>query len=454
MPTLYSWLFQRILEPVWEERVRRRSTLRHERFLNDSQWLPKEQILEYQWSELKRLLDHANHECSYWKKVFAELGLSPGDIDNLEQFRRLPITTKTTIRENYDDMIARSWKGKTWRKSTGGSTGEPLHFEYTPESSEWRQATTRRGYAWAGARSGIRQAYIWGISLEKEPLFKRAKQALHHLLLRHKYFNSFNCDHQAMQRCRKKLQRFKPEVIIGYTNPLYRFSRFLNSRKKHAGIHPASVITAAEALFEHQRGEIESAFDAPVFHSYGSREFMLIAMECEHHEGLHISAENLLVEILREDGSPAAPGEEGRVVITDLHNYGMPFIRYEIGDMAVLAEQPCSCGRGLPLLKQVTGRILDMISTPDGRQIPGEYFPHLMKDFRNIQHFQVIQNNRDSLIIKLVAPEGLPDSELDKLKAHVRKIMGEECRITYDLVDEIPLTRTGKHRVTISRLNS
>ncbi len=454
MTTIYSWFFQRILEPLWEEGIRKRNTLYYERQLNESQWRSQEQILKQQWQDLIRLLTHAEQECPYWQRTFSSLGLKPDNIHHLDDFRRLPVTTKSTIRNHYDNMVARSWKGKTWKKSTGGSTGEPLHFEYTPESSEWRQAVTRRGYGWAGAKGGVRQAYIWGIPLENEPLLRMAKQKLHHFFLRQKYFNSFSFDLHAMQRYQKKLQSFKPEVIVGYTNPLYNFSKFLNGQGKDSGIHPASVITAAEALFEHQRSEIEAAFHAPVFHSYGSREFMLIAMECEQHEGLHISAENLLVEVLREDGSPAAPGEEGRVVITDLHNYGMPFIRYEIGDMAVLAGQPCSCGRGLPLLKQVTGRILDMISTPDGRQIPGEYFPHLMKEFKEIHRFQVIQEDLDSLVIKLVAPEGLPDSELDRLKAHIRKALGENCNVTYDLVDDIPLTRTGKHRVTISHLKS
>lgn len=452
MPTLYSWLFQRLLEPIWEERIRGRNTLRYEKRLNDSQWLSEKEIQTRQWQDLVKLLTHAERECPYWKKVFESLGLKPADIRHMEHFRRLPITTKTTIRKNHDEMVAESWKGRTWEKSTGGSTGEPLHFEYTPESSEWRQAVTRRGYGWAGAKGGVRQAYIWGVALEKESWLKAAKQKLHHLLLRQKYFNSFSFDQPAMERCQQQLQRFRPEVIIAYTNPLYNFARFLNGQEKDSGIHPTSIITAAEALFKHQREEIETAFQAPVFHSYGSREFMLIAMECEQHQGLHISAENLLVEILREDGSPASPGEEGRVVITDLHNYGMPFIRYEIGDMAILAEHPCSCGRGLPLLKEVTGRILDMLTTPDGRQIPGEYFPHLMKEFRNIHRFQVIQEDPHSLLIKLVAPDGLSEPDLHRLKALVQQAMGEDCNISYDFVNDIPLTRTGKHRVTISML--
>jgi len=453
MPTLYSSFFQRLLEPFWEHRVRKRDTLRHEQWLIKSQWKSEEEIRDQQWKDLQKLLQHAYHECPFWKKAFQSKNLKPNNIQDMDDFRQLPVTTKQTFRENREYMIADSWHGRTWKKSTGGSTGEPLHFEYTPESSEWRQAITRRGYGWAGASGGIRQAYIWGIALGNQPLINRIKQQAHHLVLRHKYFNSFDCDIPAMRRCQNELKQFRPEVIIGYTNPLYDFARFLNAQEQDSNIRPSAIITAAEALFPHQREEIESAFQAPVFHSYGSREFMLIAMECEQHEGLHISMENLLVEILREDGSPANPGEEGRVVITDLHNYGMPFIRYEIGDLATFSNQQCSCGRGLPLLERVSGRILDALSTPEGKHIPGEFFPHLMKDFQGIHRFQIIQETSKSLTVKLVTPEGLLDSDLARLKMEIRKIMGDNCNINYEFLDDIPLTRTGKHRVTISRIN-
>src|SRR5690606_25431630 len=144
---------------------------------------------------------------------------------------------------------------------------------------------------------------------------------------------------------------------------------------------PRSVIVGAEKLYPFQRKLIEEAFAAPVFETYGSREFMLIAAECDRHEGLHLTSEHLLVEILDEDGRPTPAGEAGNVVITDLYNFGMPFIRYANGDRAIAGWSKCSCGRGLPLLRQVTGRRLDVLHSPDGRRIPGEFFPHCLKDF-------------------------------------------------------------------------
>ncbi len=449
---MYSQIYRKILEPLWEEKIRNRHTLEYERRLAKSQWLAEKEIRSIQWQELQTLLIHSEKECPYWNRVFARIGFQAQDITSYEQFRSLPLTTKPIIRDNYNDMIARSHWGKTWKKSTGGSTGVPLHFEYTPTSDQWRQAVTRRGYGWAGATGGVTQAYIWGAALQEEPFLRRIKKHLHHMILRQKYFNSFTCDQESMRRWQKEMASFKPKVIVGYTNPLYAFAKFINEQSSAADIRPDSIITAAENLFDYQREEIEKAFQAPVFHSYGSREFMLIAMECEKHEGLHVSAENLFVEVLREDGTPAAPGEEGRVVVTDLHNYGMPFIRYDIGDLAAWSSKTCSCGRGLPLLEKISGRVLDMIQTPEGRNIPGEFFPHLLKDYKEIRQFQIIQEQLDKLTVKLVTPNGIREESLGEIQSHIAEAMGENCSIDYRFVDGIPLTQTGKHRVTISLL--
>ena len=451
--SMYLQVYRKILEPLWEEKIRKRHTLEYERRLNKSQWLPQEDIRSIQWKELQKLLVHSEKECPYWQDAFHKLGLKAKDIESYEQFQSLPLTTKPIIREHYDKLIARSYRGKTWQKSTGGSTGTPLHFEYTPESDQWRQAVTRRGYSWAGVAGGVKQVHIWGVSLQKESLLQKFKQNLHHKILRQKYLNSFNCDQETMLRWQAEIENFQPKVIVGYTNPLYTFAKFVNNQPTPPHIHPNSIITAAENLFDYQREEIEKAFGAPVFHSYGSREFMLIAMECEKHEGLHISAENLFVEILRDDGTPASPGEEGRVVITDLHNYGMPFIRYEIGDLAVWSTKTCSCGRGLPMLEKISGRVLDIIRTPNGKSVPGEFFPHLMKDFKGIEQFQIIQEKLDKLTVKLVTENGMNEEMLGEIKKHISEIMGENCSIEYKFVDAIPLTKTGKHRVTLSKLS-
>jgi phenylacetate-CoA ligase len=162
--------------------------------------------------------------------------------------------------------------------------------------------------------------------------------------------------------------------------------------------------------------------------------------------------ENILIEILRSDGSPAEPGEIGDIVVTDLHNYGMPFIRYKIGDMGMWAKQPCSCGRAHPLLEDIVGRSLDMLYGVDGRRVPGEFFPHMLKDFSAIRQFQVIQKKRNQLLIKIILRDGQSDFGQPDIEREIKQVMGERMKCTFEIVDEIPLTRTGKFRVTLSEI--
>ncbi|MGC4047007.1 MAG: hypothetical protein QM758_24695 [Armatimonas sp.] len=117
---------------------------------------------------------------------------------------------------------------------------------------------------------------------------------------------------------------------------------------------------------------------------------MMIAAECDQHNGLHITSDNIYVEIVRPDGTPCAPGEPGQIVLTDLHNYGMPFLRYKVGDTGSFKEGLCSCGRGLPLLNVVDGRVLDVIRTPSGKIVSGAFFPHFLKDFPEIHLYQIV----------------------------------------------------------------
>lgn len=447
---MYFYLYNRILSPIFETVIKRRKILKYRRRLEKSQWLPTQKLLDLQWQELKKLIDHAYTHVPYWKKAFETLGLKPTDIQNLEDFQALPFMTKENIRSHKKDMIASNYRGKTWTKSTGGSTGVPLELDYTPESYDWRLATTKRGYGWAGCEDGVKQAYIWGTDIKEPSKLIKLKRKLHYSVLRHRYYNCFNFTEEKMAEALADLNRFKPKVILGYTNPLYNFAKFIGHKK--IKFRPKAIITGAEKLYEFQRKELIKVFDCQVFNTYGSREFMLIGAECEKHHGLHISMENLLVEIIKEDGTPAGDGEMGEIVVTDLHNYGMPFIRYKIGDLGIMSSVSCPCGRGLLILKDVVGRSLDMLKTPDGRYVPGEFFPHLMKEFKGIKQFQVVQDKTNELTIKIIKTDDFKNMDFQFMEGKIQGIMGQLVKVHYEFVDDIPLTKTGKHRVTICNI--
>ena len=447
----YQKLFEKLYFPLFESVIKKRSTAKYFYDSLQSQWHLSDDINKHRIMSLHTLLTHASLRSPYYKNQFNELNVDIKDFTRVTDLTQLPILTKDIILNNFYDLLSSQYRDAVWKKSTGGSTGQPLHFAYTKESYEWRVAMSKRGYSWAGARPGSKQAYIWGIQLGKVSQIQQMKERLHHFIDRQLYFNCFDFDERAMVQCLSDLNRFRPETIIGYTNPLYNLALFIGDNSK-VSFMPKGVICAAEKVHPYQREVIERVFGAKVFNTYGSREFMLIAAECEKHEGLHVSAENLIVEIIKEDGTPAKDGETGRIIVTDLHNFGMPFIRYEIGDLGVATSKACSCGRGLPLITDVVGRTLDVIKTPEGKIIPGEFFPHLLKDFSCIARFQVIQEKRDLLVIKLVPTTELSETTKKRIDSEVRNVVGPAMIITYEIVSEIPLTATGKYRVTISRV--
>jgi phenylacetate-CoA ligase len=179
---------------------------------------------------------------------------------------------------------------------------------------------------------------------------------------------------------------------------------------------------------------------------------MLMAAECDRHEGLHLTTEQLLVEVVDDEGRPTPDGEEGNVVVTDLFNYGMPFVRYVNGDRAIAGWHKCSCGRGLPLMSPPLGRTLDVLTVSDGRRIPGEFFPHLLKDFPAIKRFQVVQDEPDQVELRLVLREGWGAEDRSRLETLLRDAAGPVMRIQIVPVADIPLTPAGKLRVVVNNV--
>ena len=447
----YQYLYEKLYFPFFENVVKQRGTARILGFLKESQWKSLETNLAFQLRELKKLLAEAARYSPYYTKMFGERGFDPDRIQTVRDLQTLPILTKDLIRDHFPEIVSTRLRDCLLAKSTGGSTGQPLHFYYTSQSYAWRTAVTRRGYSWAGGPPGSRQAYIWGDALISSRLL-RFKQSAQRLIDRQEFYNCFEFDDAAMSLCLRRLNTFRPDLVVGYANPLYHFALFVE-RNGGLTFRPKGVISAAEKIYKHQREIVERALGSPLFNTYGSREFMLIGSECEKHEGLHVNMENLVVEVVDEDGKPVREGETGRILVTDLHNFGMPFIRYEIGDLGVNTGRRCSCGRGLPLLADVTGRILDVIRTPEGKIVPGELFPHFFKDFKEIRKFQVVQEKLDFVTIKLV-PDGdnVEEDTLQRIERELTRILGKGVRLAIEIVPEIPVTMTGKFRVTVSKI--
>jgi phenylacetate-CoA ligase len=444
---MYGQLYRHLLLPLFDGVVKGRRTMAHWRDAEQSQWWSRDQLEAFQFNALRALIQHAAETCPYYADEWKAKGLDASQLHSLHDFNSWPLITRDVIRRNRLKMRTTA-QVKRMSKATGGSSGEPLQFDLDSGSNDRRTAMTHRGYGWASAAPGSKQLYIWGTPVGKVPAWKRLKMDLHHRFDRHLILSCFEFTPDRMRQHFERMNRYRADVIVAYTNPLYEFARFLKHQSL-VPVKPTSIIVGAEKLHDFQREVIEEVFGAPIFETYGSREFMLIGAECDRHEGLHLSMENLLVEILNDDGSPTPHGQEGNVVVTDLFNYGMPFIRYVNGDRGVAGFEMCSCGRGLPMLKQVVGRQLDTLDTPDGRRIPGEFFPHLIKEFPAVRRFQVVQEKQELITVKLVVDGGLTLADREHLLAEIRKCTGTQVDVRLQMVDDIPLTNAGKLKVVV-----
>ena len=448
MAGLYEPLFRHVLFPAYESGLWRRKTLAYLRDYERQQWLDPERIDALQWQKLQALLRHCWDHVPYYRETWSALGIAgPEDIRDPAHFARLPVLDKPTIRANFERLIADTHRAGLMYKTTGGSTGEPLKFGYTRESYERRIAVMWRGYGWAGARLGQRTLYLWGTPLGTQ----KPKERLYHSAFNRRMLNAFEMDRARMAEYADAIDRFRPETIVSYVAPIVEMADWLiaDGRKVHA---PARILGAAEAMHDGQRQRIERAFGAPAYNTYGCREFMLIAAECEHRDGLHVNADHLVVELRHGDsGAGDGPGE---LVVTDLHNLGMPLVRYVNGDLATPGHGRCACGRGLPRLARVDGRKLDALRTPDGRFVPGEYVVYAFLYAIGIRRYQVVQKRLDAFEILVVPDEGFDPAVIEYMRGELVKVVGDSVALEFRLMEEIPLTPSGKQRVTVSELGA
>jgi len=292
-------------------------------------------------------------------------------------------------------------------------------------------------------------AYLWGAPATELPRLVRLKEAAFHRFFHRRMFDINRLDPEVLESLRRQLLRYRPRAIVGYVAPLQALADYALRQGKELP-RVDGVLAAAEQLYPGQRSLIEEAFRSPVFNTYGCREFMLIASECSH-GSMHLNSDHLVVEAVDDDGQPAPEG--GDLAITDLHNFGFPFVRYRNGDQGLPGTAGCSCGRGLPLLERLDGRSLDVLRTPSGATIPGEYFFNVMRPVEGVRRFQVVQEALDRLEVRYVLGPEFTAADQARIEEEVRRVLDDEpMEVTYRAMDELPTTASGKLRVTVSRL--
>ena len=315
---MIAQVYRRFIIPGFETVWKGRRTFQFWNELEQSQWWSRERLEALQLERLRKHIAYCLEYSPYYRELWTAQGLSPHDLRSLSDIQRWPLTSRQAMRDHADQMRSTEQGLNNVSKSTGGSSGTPLHFVIDRETNDRRMAAAYRGYAWAGAAPGTRQTHLWSINLGDQTRLHRWKEHLYaRYLYRRCMLNSFELSDDSIPRFLGRINRFQPDVLVAYTNPLYSFARTIQQRG--LAVHrPRAIIVGAEKLHDFQRELLEQVFSAPVFETYGCREFTLIAAECDQHAGLHLTMENLLVEVVDDDGRPTPAGEEGNVLVTDL----------------------------------------------------------------------------------------------------------------------------------------
>ncbi|MEO8845657.1 MAG: hypothetical protein ABI591_04475 [Kofleriaceae bacterium] len=403
---------------------------------------------------LRRLVRHAYSHTVHYRAVLDRAGIGPGDIQSLDDLAHLPVLERARAQLTVDERTA-SWPVVAVRKTTSGSTGQPLEIRFSAESRHWRDATRWRGYGWAGYRMGDKAMHLWGVGAVAPSKLQRFKLELDRKLRRDVYADCMVRSDANLQNMVSTLRRERPDVLAGYAQALADLARFV-IRNDLRDWDTIPVIYGAERLWQHDRDDLARAFGPAVFETYGCREFMLMGSECEVHDGLHESVENLVVEILvREvNGSMrvARPGEKGEVAVTDLHNLACPFIRYLTGDLAVArAYVPCPCGRTLPRFGPIEGRVTETMRDANGNPVEGILFNILFLSVsEHTKQFQAVQCADGHVVLRLVPRIAgtLPESSERLIREFCGKYLAG-IPLDIELLSELPLTASGKLRRVI-----
>ncbi len=422
--------------------------------LNATQWLTPAQIRELQDEKLRRLIRHAYRSVPYYRALMQENKLRPEDIRGQEDLHKLPFLTKDAVRKHiYFDILQEGVRhADILRISTSGSTGEPFVCYADRSQLEFRWAATLRSQEWTGYRFGDPTVRLWHqtLGMTKAQVFKEFGDAF---FANRSFIPVFEMSDAKLEEMMRLIERVKPVLIDGYAEAFDFLAQYITARGG-LDFRPKALISSAQTLPRKSREVIEKAFGCKVYDKYGSREFSGIAYESEAHNGHLVVAEGYIVELL-VDGRPAKPGEVGEIVITDLNNYCMPFIRYRIGDLAeAISQEPSTCGRGLPRIGDIQGRVQSIIQGTDGHFVPGAFFYHVLKEYDYaIKGFQVVQDEPGAIRFFVVKGSRYSDDTLDQVKVLIRKFLGDELRIDVEFVDNIEMVRTGKRLASVSKLN-
>ncbi len=447
---MHPRLIKHFIFPL-HEKIIGRKTFSYLDELEGLQWASPSRLKELRFRKLKALLVHAQRNIPFYTRRFADAGFDPGKMQDIDDFKIIPLLTKEEIRRNLDDLRWQDCPGGLQIYNTGGSSGDPLVFYFDQRRQAYDMAARILTHRWWGIDKGDKELYLWGSPLEitKQDRIKNLRDFLTNDLL----ISAFEISSQKMPGFVKQFRKFRPACLFGYPSTIALFCRM--AAEQHFFLHDLGirvVFSTAEVLYDYQRDSISRYFGGiPVVDSYGSREGGFISHECP--EGnYHVMDPNYVIEYLR-DGERVKPGEDGEIVITHLDAWGMPFIRYRTGDMAQPGAGICKCGRGFSIMANIRGRTTDFIVTPDGRWQHALSLIYVVRDIEGVAEFKIIQDDVDDVRVLLKIHKDIYPSNGDEIIVKgFKKRMGEDVKVTVEIVDDIARDASGKYRYVVSKV--
>lgn len=416
--------------------------------LEQTQRLSRAELKEFQFKKIKNLLKYAYTHVPYYRNLYKRNSIHPDDINTYRDFQALPFLTRDDLNNHIDDLVSDEFVGSVYMSQTGGSVGKPVRFYTDSSSSLYGGAILDRCRLWYDVHPGAKTAWLWGAQRDIPSL-----TPLDHLrarFKRHRFLNAFDMTDAKMHAFAQMLVRWRPALLRAYPSAISIFAQYINQHGI-SGIHPKLIETTSEKLMAPQRQLLETVFCCPIAECYSSRELYQIAYQCPI-GGLHI-CEAVYLEVVAND-RVILNGQIGEAVITSLTKLAVPFIRYKIDDLANIDSAECSCGRGLPLLKDLVGRKTDYIKTPSGRYVDGRLFNAVFRIKPEILQFQVKQRSLYHLSINIVCKQNPGSAWIENVRKELSDHLGEEMRIELSLVDRIDLGPGGKHHYVTSSVMS
>lgn len=446
--SLYTRAVSSLFFPL-HERLKGHTSVSAMRAMEKSQWFTPQEVEQLQLRRLQAFLQRIAVDVPYYRDLFTQLAFDPAAVRSVQDLQQLPLTGKADIRGNMDAMTATN-AGPLERFSTGGSSGEPLVFYRGKERVSHDVAAKWRATRWWDVDIGDPEIVVWGSPIELNS--QDRVRLVRDKILRTELLSAFEMSNANLLRFTQQIRSMRPKMVFGYPSSLALMSEYAQSngyRLDDLGVKV--VFVTSERLYDHQRAKIEEAFGCPVANGYGGRDAGFIAHACPQ-GGMHLTAEDIIVEIVDEQGNVLPVGDKGEIVITHLCTGDFPFVRYRTGDVGSLTHEQCECGRGLPLLAEIEGRTTDFIRSADGTVLHGLAFIYVLREMEELDQFKIIQDSTTQLTVQLVT--GVQDT------AHIertiieqfRRRLGDSLSVKFEYLSKIEREASGKFRYVVSKL--